>query len=139
MVLRLLLVLVPALTLCGADLATIVNSGSTNQPGFRIQVERSGKATYTPAKAKSTGRKIDKKLAQRFYQDLDAAKPLSGLKGPRCMKSASFGSTLMVEVGADKTPDLSCGDGGEAKLKALVDDTNEIVKLFSNQPTGTVR
>ena len=133
------MVLVPALTLCAADPATIVDSGSTNKPGFRIQVDRSGKATYTPGKAKSTGRKIDKKLAQRFYQDLDAAKPLSGLKGPRCMKSASFGSTLIVEVGEDKTPDLSCGDGGDAKLKLLVDDTNEIVKLFANQPAETVR
>jgi hypothetical protein len=130
MVVRLLVLLLPALTLCAAEPATIVDSGSTNKPGFRIAIDRSGNATYTPAKGKGTNQRIDKKLAQRFYKDLDQAKPLSGLKGPMCMKSASFGSTLKVEIGTDQTPDLSCGDGGDAKLKALVDDTTRIVKVF---------
>lgn len=133
MVLRGLVLLLPALTLCAAGPATIVNSGSTNKPGFRIAVERSGKATYTPANGKGKSQRINKKIAERFYQDLDSAKPLSGLKGPKCLKSASFGSTLIVEAGADRTPDLSCGDGGDARLKALVTDTTEIVNLFDGR------
>ena len=32
---------------CAADTAVITNSGSTNTAGYRIVVERTGKATYT--------------------------------------------------------------------------------------------
>jgi len=123
-----------------ADEAVIVNSGSTNSPGFRIVVERSGKAVYSPSprrsaeglsvQAKHRSRKITHDLARRFYSDLDAAAPLADLPKPACMKSASFGTTLTVELAAQKSPDLSCGDGGNAKLKALIQDTDEIVKIF---------
>src|SRR5581483_10951165 len=124
-----------------ADSAAIVNSGSTNMGGFRILVGASGSAEYTARprrvgppsheSAQPVRRKLPRSLVQRFYSDLDAAKPLSSLPEPRCMKSASFGSSLRVELGDQQTPDLSCGDAGSAALRKLIRDVNEIVSLFN--------
>jgi len=128
---------------CAVDSAIIEQSGSTNSSGFRIVVEKSGKANYTPVAAKSgrqtdaakpQSKQITSDLAGRFFSDLGAAGNLSDLPKPRCMKSASFGTTLTVELGGQKSPDLSCGDGGNAKLKALIQDTNDIVSSFSTGP-----
>lgn len=126
-----------------AATAVIVNSGSTNTAGFRIVVERSGNAEFTPAprrsgpdsgaKAEPKSRKVPDALVHDLYSDLDAAKPLSSLPAPRCMKSASFGTKLTIEFGAEVTPDLSCGDGGNEKLKALIRDANQIVALFQRK------
>jgi hypothetical protein len=130
---RFVLVLAAAATAFAAgNTAVIVDSGSTNLPGYRIVVEKSGKGTYTPARGpgKATMKNLPKSLAQRFYKDLEAAKPLSGLTAPPCIKSASFGSTRTVEFAGEKTPDLSCGDGGSAKVAALAKDATEIVKAF---------
>src|SRR5215469_6345920 len=111
--------------------ATIVNSGSTNTAGFRIALRRSGAAEYTsvprgvntrsgePEKAEpeKSGREIPKDLAMRLFADLEAAKPLSSLPAPHCMKSKSFGTRLTIEFGGEATPDLSCGDGGNDHLR----------------------
>jgi len=116
--------------------AVIVNSGSTNTPGFRIVVERSGKAIYTPMPRKSdTNLKprtlhLRQALVTRLYSDLDAGKPLAGLPRGGCIKSASFSSSLIIEFAGVKTPDLSCPDHGNPRLQALIKDASEIVKLF---------
>lgn len=121
--------------LTAAQSLTIVNSGSTNQHGFRIVVERSGKATYTPAKrGKAQKKNVDKALAQRLFKDVDAVKPLGSLHAPGCWKSSSFGSTLVVEVGSERSPDLSCGDGGDANLAAVIKDVDAVVSVFERQP-----
>jgi hypothetical protein len=127
----------------GADVAVIVNSGSTNTAGFRIAVEQSGDAEYTPAPRgairPSSGRpaqthlQLPDTLVKRLYADLDAAKPFSSLPTQRCMKSASFGTTLTIALGVQESPDLSCGGGDSEKLKALLRDANEIVKLFNSR------
>src|SRR5690349_16092936 len=68
----------------GADLAVISDSGSTNTDGFRIAVERSGRATYTSVprrneEGKTTTRSLPSDLVRRLYEDLDSAQPFSGL------------------------------------------------------------
>jgi hypothetical protein len=126
------------------DAAVIVNSGSTNKAGFRIVVERSGNAEYTPMPRRPNAplirppegttpvrRSIPDGLVRRLYSDLDAAKPLSSLPQARCAKSASFGFRLTIEFGGLETPDLSCGDGDNPKLRALIQDANEIGALFT--------
>lgn len=123
-----------------ADSAVIVNSGSTNTAGFRITVDASGDAEYRMTQRKSGPNLGDKPAAaqkhvpgtliKRLYSDLDAAKPLASLPHPRCMKSASFGTRLTIEFGDSETPDLTCGDGDNAKLRALIQDAEEIVALF---------
>ena len=62
------------------NLATIVNSGSTNSAGFRIDVRRSGMAVYTRVprganaaheEPEKSDREIPKDLASRLFADLD--------------------------------------------------------------------
>jgi hypothetical protein len=120
-----------------ADSAVIVNSGSTNSAGFRIRVEHSGSAEYTETSPRPNSqpvtparRIVPDALVQRLYSDLEAAQPLASLPRPRCMKSASFGTRLTIELGGPETPDLTCGDGDSPKLRALIRDANEIVALF---------
>lgn len=112
------------------DNATIIDSGSTNRAGFRISVGQSGVAEMTPAHRNIT---LSAAVVQRFYTDLEAARPLASLPEVHCMKSASFGSALTVAFGNDQTPDLSCGDGGNAAMRNLIRDVNEIVALFYNE------
>src|SRR5580692_3677088 len=86
---------------------TIVNSGSTNRPGFRITIDRSGAAELTTAPRKfgppemrqqpePIHRSLPRATLDRFFTDLAGAKPLAALPPVHCMKSVSFGSTLTV-------------------------------------------
>ena len=128
---------------CHAQTVTIVKSGSTNTAGFQIVVEESGQAEYSSqprrraidrAEAPKTIRKtLPESLANALYEDIKAARPLSSLPPRHCAKSASFGTRLTVQFGDDTSPDLSCGDGGDAKIEALIRDTDAIVKNFSAQ------
>jgi hypothetical protein len=129
------------------DSATIVNSGSTNRPGFRIVVNRSGEAEMTSMprrfiarrekapqeQAQPIQRVVSHALIERFYSHLDGAKPLASLPAVHCMKSASFGSSMTVAFGGEQTPDLTCGDGGRAAMGDLIRDVNEIVALFRDK------
>lgn len=131
-----------AASVCGlaaAQSATIVNSGSTNTAGYEIAVPQTGPASYTvKAKgtaqgqraAKANAKTVPQSLVDALYADLKAASPLSSLPAKHCMKSASFGTRLTVEYGGETSPDLSCGDGGDAKLQALIRDVNAIVKVI---------
>jgi len=121
-----------------ADQAVIMDSGSTNRAGFQITVPKSGDLQYAPAGRKgragasaASPRTLTAPadLVARFFTDLEAAQPIASLPAGHCMKSASFGSRLTVQYGADTTPDLSCGDGGDARLKALIADAQAIVNL----------
>lgn len=122
--------------------AVIVNSGSTNTPGFKIVVKRNGNAEYTPMprahprpESQHAGapekRDLASALAHRLFSDLDAARPFSDLPRPRCMKSVSFGTRLTIQFQGDETPDLNCGAGESARLSALIADAKQIVAVFS--------
>jgi len=128
-----------------APVAVVVDSGSTNTEGFRLEVDRSGKVRYTPAgrhgaaqpAAHSTARQVPAALARRLYADLESAKALASLpEGGPCMKSASFGSTLTVEYGGQTTPDLSC-PGDDPHMQALARDAKEIAAAY-RQPKRRV-
>jgi hypothetical protein len=127
------------------DSATIINSGSTNRPGFRIVVDRSGVAEFTStprrsgaqsARSASTRQALPRALVEAFYADLQAAKRLDSLPAVHCAKSVSFGSILTVAFGQDQTPDLSCGDGGNAVMRDLIRDTRQIVALIQANEKG---
>jgi hypothetical protein len=129
----------------GADAAMIVNSGSTNRPGFRIVVDRSGVAELTStrrrlgaqeAQPETTRRTLPRALVETFYSDLQAAKPLDSLPVVHCAKSVSFGSALTVAFGKERTPDLSCGDGGSATMHDLIRDASQIVALIQVKGAG---
>ena len=119
--------------------ATIVNSGSTNRPGFRIVVNRSGVAEFTSAPREFVAqpnqstpilRTLPRSLVEALFSDLEAAKPLDSLPPVHCAKSVSLGTTLIVVFGEKQTPDLSCGDGGNPVMRNLIRDTDQIVALI---------
>ena len=127
------------------DVATIVNSGSTNRPGFRIVVDRSGVAELTSKPRRFDARQVQPgpirrmlphSLVEIFYADLEAAKPLDSLPAVHCAKSASFGTALTVALGKEQTPDLTCGDGGNAVMRDLIRDTRQIVALIQAKEAG---
>jgi hypothetical protein len=89
--------------------AVILNTGSTNEPGYRIVVTAAGSATYAQGMARGSG-VLSRALAARFFADLAGAMPLSKMNAPNpCMKSASFGYSLFVWWRGERSPDLSCG------------------------------
>jgi hypothetical protein len=139
-----LAIAVPPLVQAGSiGAAAIVNSGSTNAPGFRVEVQRSGGIKYIPTprsvgpasetRLQARQGRVPEKLARRFYSDLSAAQPFTSLPKPDCMKSASFGYTLLIQLGNERSPDLTCGDGDNAKLRALIRDVNEILNLAESK------
>jgi hypothetical protein len=132
-----------ATMLCSASFGQsvlIANSGSTNTPGFQIVVEQSGKAEYTvhprrrrgggPGTPETISKKIPLSLVKSLYADVNAARPLASLPAQHCAKSVSFGTRLTIQFGDDESPDLSCGDGGNTSMQALIRDAAAIIKLF---------
>ena len=102
------------------DAAVILNTGSTNGPGYRIVLQRSGNAEYVhgPTRANVT---IDAAIASRFFTDATHAMPLGRLRVLMCMKSASFGSQTFVWWRGQRTLDISCpGDDYASRLYADV-------------------
>ncbi len=133
------LALLPALVsvMAQTNVATIVHSGSTNQAGFHIAVDPAGKAEYaamprggTAAAPRHASRDIPEDVKQRLFADLQAAMPFSSLPAPHCMKPASFRYRLTIEYDGQTTPDLSCGDGGNEHLRALIADVKALTGLF---------
>lgn len=133
----------PAEQLKGADAsdsfrsALILDSGSTNTPGYRVTVYDSGRAEwsisgrkYTAACASGEG-KLPPKLTRRFFQELKSLMPLDKLPATHCMKSASFGTTLRVTYHGTVSPDLSCprSDTGTSQLLKDVADINRALGI----------
>jgi hypothetical protein len=138
-----ILVTTLACAACQAQSVTIVNSGSTNTAGFQIVVEQSGHAEYTSRPRRrgtektetpqTISKTLPKSLADSLYADVEAARPLSSLPAQHCIKSASFGTRLFVQLGEDRSPDLSCGDGGNEKMRALIRDAEAVIKIFRGE------
>ncbi|MGA7570544.1 MAG: hypothetical protein WBA06_10855 [Candidatus Aquilonibacter sp.] len=116
----------PALSIAAAqrDVATIRNSGSTNTAGFTITVwsDATGSASVQAATPKAFG--VPNDLSARFFADLRAA---SSAVAPatHCMKSASFGTSTIVQWHGWSSPDLQCRPFS-ASLGALANDINAI-------------
>lgn len=125
---------------------TIVNSGSTNVPGFQIVIDRTGNAVYNETgrrfnvmrekqgPAKPEQRRIASATVTRLYADLAAAAPLSAMPSQHCAKSVSFGTKLTMEYGEEQTPDLSCPGAEDPHVKALMRDATAIINVF--RPRG---
>ncbi len=105
-------------------LAVIVNSGSTNVPGYTLRVRDDGWTTLEQAGA-TQHKRVDEALATRFFADLRAAGPLGALPRARCMKSTSFGSVTTVAYRGARSPDLSC-PGSSSAQTALGADANAL-------------
>jgi hypothetical protein len=112
--------------------AVILDTGSTNSLGYRIVVQRNGDAEYVRGNARATGQ-ISADLAKQFFSDLEGGMPLSKLQTAKCMKSASFGTSLFVWWRGQRSKDLSCP--GEPLTTKIAADTQRIaVALNIAQP-----
>ena len=125
------------------DGATIVNSGSTNFAGYKIEVWSDGTASVVSSNRTgailSTPKPftLDPATTQRFFADLATARS-EGAKTVPCMKSASFGSTTRVAWHDWTSPDLTCPPGNAAASAPLVRDVEEIAKAsgINDAPRG---
>jgi hypothetical protein len=112
--------------------AVIVNSGSTNMAGYRIEVAPDGHVRVTQGEA-TRSVTIPAKLATQLYADLAAAGPLDALPTQPCMKSASFGSRTTVAYKTKTSADLQCGQMSPAG-RALANDAAAITTAAGVQP-----
>jgi hypothetical protein len=112
------------------DGAAIVNSGSTNASGYKIELWSDGSGVVTLQNRFGTTHGAPKtfavspSLAQRFFADLKAARDGNAVGEP-CMKSASFGTTTHAQWHGWSSPDLDC-PAGNGLTAALIGDVNSI-------------
>ncbi len=106
------------------DCAVIRNSGSTNTAAFAISVwpDATGQVVTSGSSAKQIS--LPKDLASRFFADLKAAQSDPGTP-QHCMKSASFGTSTVVEWHGWKSPDLQCPPFSRG-VGALATDVRDI-------------
>ena len=111
----------------------VIDSGSTNRPGITITVEETGSATAQPRNADPRSLKLDPELCHALMADIQSAGQLSALPEHHCPKSASFGSSVYVEINGDRSPDLSCANPPDARMAALQKDANAIMQAARAQ------
>ena len=125
--------------------ATIIDTGSTNRQGLRVTVDAEGHATAAvgTSSANSVGSipdhelTLEPRLCSQFIQQVQSAGSLAGLAVRHCMKSASFGSRLFVEVNGERSPDISCPGQTDPHAQALQKSAQEI--LQAAQKAGGIR
>lgn len=123
------------------DGAIIRSSGSTNFPGYTIKVWSDGSTWAVRANkagdqlGRPSTQTIAKPLAQKLLDDAKAAKLSGNVIGRPCMKSASFGSTTVVQYHGWTSPDLECP--GDGFVIAMGSDAHKIAAALQiiNAPT----
>lgn len=118
---------------------SVIDSGSTNRAGVTVTVDQDGNTTVEQRGAQPQSAKLDPQLCQRLLQDVKAAGVLSSLPEQHCPKSASFGSSLYVEMNGDRSPDISCSPQEDPRSAALQNDGNEILQAVRKQVQLRVR
>jgi hypothetical protein len=73
---------------------------------------------------------VNRELAERFFADLVAARPLAQLSvDAGCARGASFGRSSYATFGSERTPDLSCPVGPRAEV--LRDDVAALTSALN--------
>ena len=87
----------------------ITQTRSTNQGPITITVDPLAGTAYQ-IQGTSAPLKLDLQKAEslRLWKAARAALPLASLPAAHCAKSASFGTSIFVQIGSDRSPDLSC-------------------------------
>ena len=118
----------PQVSLLPRNVAVILKTASTNTDCERFLVAPSGQVSFVIGDKTGQGM-LQAPLTKNFFAAIKAAEPLSKLPiRPRCIKSASFGTSTFVSLDSQKSPDLSCP--GNAKAKQLFDDSTAILAKF---------
>jgi hypothetical protein len=117
----------PAHAAAMTNTIVITNGGSTNMIGYRITIGASGNTSYVTGSG-TGNRTLPADMLAKLNHDLGVAGSLAALPQGACMKSASFGTSSFIGVGADRSPDLSCP--GNPAGQALKDDMDAIVSFL---------
>jgi hypothetical protein len=112
---------------------SVIDSGSTNRAGVTVTIDPEGNATIEQRGAQPQSAKLDPQLCQQLLKDVKAAVALRALPEQHCPKSASFGSSLYVELNGDRSPDISCSPQQDPRSAALQKDANEILQAVRKQ------
>ena len=113
------------------DAAVMLVTSSTNSTGYRIVVQRDGKAEYVRGAHRATAQ-IGEQLAKQLFADLSTGMPLASLPVARCMKSVSFGTSTFVYWRHSRSPDVSCP--GSSKASTINADVQRVATAL--QLTG---
>jgi hypothetical protein len=113
----------------------ITKAGSTNTAALEVTLDEEGKAlVHGGTEARQVP--VKSSAIAEFSKTLDTAGPLHALPANHCMKSASFGSSLYVWRGDDRSPDLSCPVQSDPRTATLKKQAEEI--LNSVEKAGDV-
>src|SRR5579864_5740093 len=102
-----------AVSAASRDGAIIVDSGSTNTSGYRIEIWSDGSATIRLQNRAGVGLgsarpfSVSQTVSTQFFSDLRAARA-ANVSGEPCMKSASFGTATHASWHGWTSPDLDC-------------------------------
>jgi hypothetical protein len=116
---------------------TITSTGSTNTAGFEVTLDGSNRATIHTQTEAARQVALKNSAIAEFTKTLEEAGALHALPANHCMKSASFGSSLYVSRGDDRSPDLSCPQQADPRTAAIKRQAEEI--LNAAQKAGAVQ
>jgi len=107
---------------------TITRSGSTNTVGVELTLDGGENATIRAQSQAARALKLKSSTVATFTKAVEAAGPLHSLPANHCIKSVSFGTSLFVSRGDDRSPDLSCVDESDPHAAALKKHAEEILQ-----------
>ncbi len=106
---------------CRLDGGRIIDTGSTNAPGFTIAVRSDGTGWWRPTARMGANPTaphtftIAQGVARRFLAAMNDGRT-DGVRGVPCMKSASFGHSVFAIWHGWRSPDITCPlDSAEAR------------------------
>jgi hypothetical protein len=131
-----------AQTTVGSGPVTIVNTGSTNAPGFTITVTPEGLATWAVGAPKGLGSPLKcvtmtgttmlaAALTSTLFTDLTKAEPFASRHFDQCAKSISFGTYTHVTYAGATIPDIECGSSTDPLAEAVTVDTQNVETAIS--------
>lgn len=116
--------------------AVIVNSGSTNAGGFRIDVTTDDHVTWHLDAARSIQNPLGCATAdgsvvltslsgilavRELFDNMGAPGSLANVHFDQCAKSVSFGTTTSLAYGGVTVPDTECGSATDTRASAISD------------------
>jgi hypothetical protein len=116
--------------------AVIVNSGSTNAGGFRIEVTTDDHVTWHLDAARSIQNPLGCATAdgsvvltslsgilaiRELFDNMGAPGSLADVHFDQCAKSVSFGTTTSLAYGGVTVPDTECGSATDTRASAISD------------------
>jgi hypothetical protein len=132
------------------DIVRIINSGSTNTAGYRIELQRNGIVKWTVSHRRpalsptpstpnsSIGEmsiRLSTALTNSVFQAVQQASPLNQFPQIHCGKSVSFGTTLYVTFNGQQSPDLTCPTE-DAHLIAVNNAVHEVISILQINTRG---